>query len=387
VIAIVDRTGRIAKALKDSAAVRNAAEVYHAKTNKKLKPAYLIELIAPNDGDPLRQRIELSERVRRGELQAFVELGKNIIHPNTADDDARIGYYARSAVLDDVRQWIVWPINNYLRKIRLADAGIEEERVKDLFRWISVEGMELVSSNDKANQDEKPRHADEIRSVAIPMAMTMLMFMLVMIGATPLLSAVMEEKTQRIAEVVLGSVTPFEFMMGKILGGVSVALTASAVYIVVAVLTLAYFGMAGSLSASVIAWFVVYMVLAILMVGAMQAALGSLCNDAKDAQALAFPGLIPVLIPLFVMVPIIKEPLSTFATGMSFFPLWTPILMTLRLSTAIGIPTWQPWVGLVGVLAFTILFVWIGARIFRVGILMRGKPPRLGEIVRLAVRG
>jgi len=87
------------------------------------------------------------------------------------------------------------------------------------------------------------------------------------------------------------------------------------------------------------------------------------------------------------MMPVLKEPLSSFSTWVSLFPLFTPTLMLLRQSTPAVLPMWQPWVALLGVLVFTVLFVWAGGRIFRVGILMQGKPPRLMDILRWAIRG
>jgi len=100
-----------------------------------------------------------------------------------------------------------------------------------------------------------------------------------------------------------------------------------------------------------------------------------------------FPAMLPTMIPMFVIVPVAKEPLAGWATGMSLFPPFTPPLMLLRLATPVDIPTWQPWVGLLGVILFAALFVWIGGRIFRVGILMQGKSPTLANIVRWAIRG
>lgn len=119
----------------------------------------------------------------------------------------------------------------------------------------------------------------------------------------------------------------------------------------------------------------------------MLAALGSACNDAKDAQNLTFPAMLPIMIPMFLLMPILQEPSSSFATGLSLFPPFTPMLMLLRICTPMGVPAWQPWVGLSGVLLFTLLSVWAGGRIFRVGILMQGKPPKISHILRWAIRG
>lgn len=123
------------------------------------------------------------------------------------------------------------------------------------------------------------------------------------------------------------------------------------------------------------------------MVGAIMAALGAACNDAKDVQSLTLPAIIPILLPTFIMVPVLGEPNSTFAQVASLFPLFSPILMLVRLSVPGGVPAWQPWAALFGMIAFAVLLIWAGGRAFRVGILLQGQPPKLGEIMKWAVRG
>jgi ABC-2 type transport system permease protein len=129
------------------------------------------------------------------------------------------------------------------------------------------------------------------------------------------------------------------------------------------------------------------MLLAVIMFGALSAALGSTCSEPKDAQSLTFPSILPALIPMFIYFPVVKEPLSGFATTMSLIPIFTPLLMVLRLSTPESIPAWQPYVGLIGVLLTTLFFVWAGGRIFRVAILAQGTPPKLSNILRWAMKG
>ena len=94
-----------------------------------------------------------------------------------------------------------------------------------------------------------------------------------------------------------------------------------------------------------------------------------------------------LVLPMFVWFPVMREPTSSFSTWLSLVPPCTPILMLVRMASPVTIPSWQPWVGLVGILLFTIAAVWAAGRIYRVGILMYGKPPKLTEIVRWALRG
>ncbi len=130
-----------------------------------------------------------------------------------------------------------------------------------------------------------------------------------------------------------------------------------------------------------------YVILAILMTGGNAVALGAVCNDQRDAQNLTLPSLLPVLIPMFLLGPILREPNNAFAIVTSLIPPFTPVLMLMRQSAPAGVPFWQPALGLAGVCAFTALVLFAGARIFRVGLLMQGQPPHLRNLLRWAWRG
>ncbi len=386
-VAVIDRSGFVSHALVEAAEQRNATEVLEKGSGKKVKPAYLFKVIDPAGKDPAQLRLELSEQIRQGKYHAFLEIPADLVHPTSSDTSSTVSYHAENAALDDIRSWLGNPINNVVRRQRLIDAGIEPDSVKGLFQWAQVEGMGLLTRDADTGEVKDAVRSSEIQAIAAPMVIAFLMFMMVMMGAVPLLQTVMEEKTQRIAEVILGSASPFEFMFGKVLGGVGVSLTASAVYILGGLFVIGQMGGIGFVPLRAIPWFFAFLLLAIVMQGALLAAVGSACNDAKDAQNLTFPAMLPIMIPMFVIFPVLKEPMSAFATTMSFIPPFTPMLMLLRLSTPGGIPAWQPWVGLVGVILCTILAVWAGGRIFRIGILMQGQPPNIGRILRWAIRG
>jgi ABC-2 type transport system permease protein len=386
VIAVVDRSGLVVDAVVGAVEARNTAVVYDEETGEKVRPGLVIEVVTPDDEDPDAQRLELSERIRRRELHAFVEIGAGVLHPRQ-DTTAQIGYYARSAALDDYRSWIERPINGRLRELRLAETGVDPAEYGDMFDWVSAGPMGLVSVDAETGEIGGPRRTSEAEALIAPLAMPMLMFMLIMFGAVPLLNAVMEEKSQRIAEVVLGSAKPFEFMLGKVLGGLAVSLTAATVYVIGGVYAIRNAGLSEFIPYHVLPWFFVYTLLATVMLGAVYAAFGSMCNDPSEAQSLMLPAMLPVMIPMFIMVPVLREPESTFATAMSLVPFFTPMLMLIRQTALESLPAWQPWLGLLGMALFTLLAVWAGGRIFRVAILMQGTPPKLGNMMRWAVRG
>jgi ABC-2 type transport system permease protein len=385
VIAVVDRSGVVAEALVEAADRRNAEELVDEE-GRKVKPAYVVRTLEPAE-DLGAQRLELSDQVRSGDLHAFIEIGPSVLHPRASPESSYINYHTKNPIMDDARRWVPWPVNQRLRSLRLAEAGIDESQVEDVFDWISASGMGLISRDAETGSITEAEETSELQVLGIPFAMLMFMFLLLMMGATPLISAVMEEKTQRIAEVLLGSVTPSQLMAGKVLGGLGVSLTASALYVSLAFVGLSRMGSGDIFPQHLLPWFFSYLVVGVVLYGSFMAALGAACNDAKEAQSATPLAMFPILLPLFAVLPIIQQPLGAFATTLSLIPLFTPTVMLLRQSTPETIPMWQPYVGLAGTLLFTLFVVWAGGRIFRVGILMHGQPFSLRHLITWIFKG
>ena len=386
-IAVLDYSGEFGKVLQQAAEFRNQNELNDPETGKRVRSAYFIELVTPDREDPFGQKLALSDQVRSKNFHSFVQIGSALVHPKPGDEQSRIIYYAENSALDDARGWIQGVINNRIREVRVSELGLEPEQVQMLFSQVWAEGMGLVKRDTRTGEVQDAKKTNEMQTIMVPYILVLLMFMMLMMGAIPLLQSVMEEKSERIAEVLLGNVTPTEFMFGKILGNVGVSLTTSAIYIAGGIYMVNRMDMADLIPYDILPWFFVYMLLNIIMYGSIFASLGSTCNDSKDAQAIQFPAMLPVIIPMFVMVPIIMNPLSKLATVLSLVPFWTPMLMLLRQSTSVTIPMWQPIAGLIGVALFTILSVWIGGRVFRVAIMMHGKRPKFGALLRMVLKG
>jgi ABC-2 type transport system permease protein len=88
-----------------------------------------------------------------------------------------------------------------------------------------------------------------------------------------------------------------------------------------------------------------------------------------------------------VWFKVMEEPMGTFATALSFVPMWTPLMMPLRLAATQAVPLWQPVVGMLGALIAALVAAWAGGRVLRVGLLMQGKPPRLAQLVQWILHG
>lgn len=386
-IAVIDHSGIMTEALISIADERNTNYIYDPESGEQIRPAYYFENILPDTVNPQQQKLELSERVRNKDLHAFVEIGPQILHPGDDYNNHRITYYSENSMMDDIRNWVSRNINNHIRRQRVAELNLDSSVSDELFYWINVEGMGLVSRDAETGGVQDAKKSNLADALAVPYILMMIMFMMVMMFTVPLLSSVMEEKTERIAEVLLGSVTPFQFMMGKLLGSLCVSLIGSSVYLIGGAWVATKMGYADSIPYHLFPWFFAFLVLNIFMVGSIMTALGAASNNSKDAQSLQFPAMLPVLIPMFVMFPLLKDPLSSFSTIISLIPPFTPMLMIVRQATPVSIPVWQPIVGLAGVLIFTFFTIWVGGRLFRTCILMQGKPPRFSSLVRWAVKG
>jgi ABC-type Na+ efflux pump permease subunit len=386
-IAVIDHTGFLGSYLTERATERNNRDLKDSVTGEQKYPAYFIEIVNPDSMDLSGQKLRLSDRIRSKELEAFLEIGADVVHPRPGSDGSRIFYYSENTLMNEARNWIGYTLNEKIRELRLNELGIQSEQVRDLFYWVNLEGMGLAKVDSKTGQIQEARRSNEFETIFVPYILMFLMFMSLMMSAVPLLNAVMEEKSERIAEVLLGSLTPTEFMMGKVIGGLGVSLTTTAIYIVGAIFTMRNLDLGQIIPYHVLPWFFIYLLLNIIMVGCVMAALGSTCNDSKDAQAIQFPAMLPLIIPMFVMMPVIQNPMGSFATTMSLIPPFTPMLMLVRQATQVTIPMWQPIVGLAGVLLFTVLSVWAGGRIFRSFIILHGKRPKFGMLIRQIFKG
>ena len=391
-IAILDRTGVAAAGIIASAAEKNAKDLYDKTKHKQIAPRYVFETVTPDGADPDGQRLALSGRVRRHEIFAFVEIGPGALHASEADDPdkvpqaSRVDYYANSGGIDTTRQWLSGPINDGLRRARLAQLGVAPSQFTDVLAPATIQTMSLLVRDEKSGALVKPRKKSEAEAV-IPFVVMMMLAMMVLMSSGPMLGAVADDKQQRVFEMLLGSASPFELMMGKVAAAVGLTLTSSVFYITGALLVLQSFALIGLAPFSILPWFFVYLVADVLVVCSLAIAVGSACASPNDAQHLAILVMSPSLIPLFLLLPVMQAPNGGFATIMSLLPPFTPLLMLMRQATPGGVPAWQPWIGLLGVFAWTIVATWAAARIFRIAILMQGKTPNIPELLRWAVRG
>jgi len=218
----------------------------------------------------------------------------------------------------------------------------------------------------------------------VPFVFVGLLVFGVMIGAQTLMTSTVEEKSSRVIEVLLSAVSPLELMAGKVLGQMAVSLLVLALYVGIGVLMLTSFAMIGLLDPWLILYLVIFFLITYFLFASVFGAIGAAVNEMREAQALVTPVMLLLMVPWLMAAPVAREPNSTFAIAMSFIPPVNTLAMMIRMTSTSPPPAWQVWttigIGLLAACAVT----WIAAKIFRVGLLMYGKPPNFATLLRWA---
>lgn len=402
-LVVIDGTGRLLAALEREAAERNAKDIRDPRNGRQLDSKILVEAGPPPPLDD-QQRLALSDRIRRRQIHAFVEIDAAVLtatnQPRRLELDApleggglpgrppapeHVRFYSESAGSRVLNRWFVRTLTAAVQSLRLRDAGLDEALVARATAPVEVDAMGLYSRTP-AGQIKSGDRSSRVTAFVLPIAIMMLMFLSLMVSQT-MMHSTLEEKQQKIAEVLLGSARPFELMLGKLLGNTGVSLTTVGIYLIGGLGLLHRYGQADLLRNDVVVWFLIYQALGVVMFGSIFVAVGAAVNDIKEAQNLILPVMLVLVMPMMIWFRLVEEPMSRFSTGMSLFPLWTPLLMPMRLAATAAVPLWQPAVGALLTLAAVLACSWAAGRIFRIGILMQGKPPRVGELVRWVLRG
>jgi ABC-2 type transport system permease protein len=218
----------------------------------------------------------------------------------------------------------------------------------------------------------------------LPLAFTGLLLMGVLMGGQGLVTSTVEEKSSRVVEVLLSAVSPIELMAGKILGQMAVSLVILAIYIALALLALASFAMLGLVDPILIVYLVIFFIITYLTIGSLMAAAGAAVNEMREAQQLAMPMMLALMIPWVLATPIAREPNSPFSTIISFIPPVNTFAMLLRLTSTAPPPAWQVWLTILIGIGSVTAAIWFAAKVFRIGLLMYGKPPDLATLIRWA---
>lgn len=312
---------------------------------------------------------ELDRRVLAGELTGWILLGEDFAQTG------RFSYRAESvtnlAVLKDLES----RAGRVLAESKASEVGLAPAQVEALLRPAEIRTVRIGRDGDREAEFE----AVYLRAVAL----VMVMFFALLPTGHILLRSVVEEKANRVIEVLVSSMTPLELMVGKILGLGAVGLTLLGTWALAAFALSAYFGRPLPISAAEAGVFVLYFVPGYFLFAALLGAIGSLVSSEREAQPFLTPLSILLVMPVVMGIAIAQNPDHWLARALSFFPLLTPSLMLFRFAIKEP-PLWEVLATWGVLVASTIVMFWAAARVFRVGILLTGKRPTLPEVARWA---
>ena len=309
--------------------------------------------------------------VRAGDLLAVVDVASDALQAG--------GVYAIFTPPDlasDLSSELRRAIERAIVDVRLERAEYDPSTVRALMAPPSAKQVTIT------DEGETEKSA-EIAQFLVPAAFMFLLWIAAFSGGQYLLTTTIEEKSSRVMEVLLSAVSPMQLMTGKIVGQLAVGITIIAIYVALGLFAANRFGFLSLVPLDKLVWLAIYFLMAFFLIGAVMAAIGAAVNELREAQSFMSVIMLAFMAPMFLFMPIIQGPNSTFSTVASFIPPLTPFVMVLRLGqTTEVIPMWQIALSMVVGWGAVLVAIWGAAKIFRVGVLMYGKPPTPATLIK-----
>ena len=348
------------------------AEVGESLARRKVggQERFVVEVAPP--GSEEGARAALQERVVAGSLDGYLYLSKDALERSAAE------YYGKNVSNMMDLQLMNKAVEEALVSRRLTRDGLDPERVRSLTR-----AVDLKTSRVTARGAREDRGA----SFMLSLVLMMLLYTTLFTWGAAMMNGVLEEKTNRVVEVVVSSLPASRLFAGKLVGVGAAGLTQFMVWAAclagVSAAGAAGMGAAGALpelSPGLLVAFVLFFLLGYFLYGSMYASIGAAVNTSQEAQSLVFPVMTPLFLSVVFWPMVLASPDSTLSVVLSLVPFFAPLLMFLRMA-AVSPPLWQVALSMVLMLATIVAVTWASARIYRVGILMYGKRPTFPEIL------
>ena len=344
----------------------------------------------------------------RDGIDAVLVIPENILTGNRSG----LKYYANGPSSVGTETGIVDQINSIIETERLK--GYNIANLDDILESVKSNVSLTTVRADKDSEESN----SSMFSYGVGIGMTFVLYMFLLIYGQMVMTSIIEEKGNRVLEVVVSSVKPAQLMMGKIVGVALVAVTQMVIWGILLALMSAYLlpalmpadamadvaavqsgnfdsisdqssieiiqavGMLGNVShiLSLIALMTVFLVFGFLLYSSIFAAVGSSVDNIQDASQLTSFAVFPIIFGLIFAMVAATDPMGSVAFWMSMFPLTSPMVMVARIP--FGIPAWEIALSLVLLAIGFIAMVWLAGKIYRVGIFMYGKKPSIKELIR-----
>lgn len=380
---------------EDAAAKKVAIVDYTGKLENRLvdldPEMFFIPPADKRDPDVLRKEV-LDEK-----LDGYFIIPKNFFETGEAT------VYSTGGGGIAFREKLERSVRGFFRRDVLKEAGVSDETMNLVFGGPKIEAKEIVEG---AAPGEEATDFSEIRA-ALGYVLGLFVYGLTLVYGGLVMRGAIEEKSNRIVEIIASSARPIDIMAGKILGIGAAGLTQVLVWLTAGTVLLAILGSPMVLSGltdsagtsggfslpanfempQISAWvgvsFAFYFLSGYFIYASLFAAIGSAVDQESDAQQLQGPIMIPIVLPMFLIVNIMSDPNGTISTVFSLIPLFTPIIMPIRVAaTNADLPFWQIALSTFLIVATFIGTIWISAKIYKVGIMIYGKKPKLKDLIK-----
>src|SRR5215813_845563 len=335
----------------------------------------LTQQIVPADQDPQEViRSQSSEAGNKGPDKAFLVLGPKIL------DNVPPEYHAKNLSDFSIRA-LEGAVSATIAERKLMRAGFDASKIGQYMKPVDLKQFKIGAGGESKEGGMR-------QDFMVAFALLFFLYMSVLFYGIFVMRGVIEEKQSRIVEVVISSVKPTQMMLGKVIGIGLVGLTQIGIWAVSAGLIsvfgatmIASQGGRVSIPAHLLIYFVLYFILGFFLYATLYAMVGSTVSSEEDAQQAQFPVTLLLVVPMMIFGLVMSNPSSTSSIVLSMVPFFAPTLMMLRIAV-INPPAWQVLLSMAIMLATILGFVWLSAKIYRVGILMYGKRPNLAELGR-----
>ena len=365
---------------------------------------------------PEQEFQELSKNFKSGKYYAILHIPSNIL------TTSRAIMISDKQVTFDVKNQITNRIENIIEGEKKKQV-IDEIGVPDLEKKLAATKTNIVVETIKLGEESKAVKSSTEIAMAIGYISGFIIYMFVFMYGVMVMRGVMEEKQNRIVEVIISSVKPFQLLFGKVVGIGLVGLTQIAIWIVLTVgiasgvstfsgskapqaavqsqnimsgqevtqiaasspetqnKVVEIIGMIGNLNITLIVLALMfYFICGFILYASLLGAIGSAVDSDEDAQQMMFPVTMPLIFSIIILFAVAKNPEGPLAFWASMIPLTSPVTMMVRIP--FGIPVWQIVLSMTILLATIFGTIWMAGKIYRTGILMYGKKVTLKEIIK-----
>ena len=385
-VAIIDPTGVVARRAGEGMAERREATAISAIVDRAraggandaiigaISSTTRLTLVErTRDADVEQEKLWLNQQEPGAPHVALIVVHDNAVEPRAGEFGA-YDLYVPPKQDDRVEIAVQSVMRDAIIDARVAARGLDRDELTSLTTIPRVSSVTVGADGER----------DTVFGVGfiVPAVFMSLLIMGVMFGGQGMLTTTVEEKSNRVIEVLLSAVSPVEIMGGKMLGHLGISLLAISLYLGFGLVVLAAFSLFGLLDLSLILYLVLFFLIAFFTVGSLMMAIGAAVNDMREAQSLMMPLMIVMIVPWILMMPIARDPNSTLAVVVSFLPPLNSFGMLLRVASSTPPPAWQVWLSIGIGAAGAYGALWVAAKVFRIGLLMFGKPPDLKTLIR-----